>query len=253
MTVTWIDDSWELHDVLLDFVEVEGTHSGENLAKHMLQSLIELDLVEMVSAQYTKIHHIYAYHIPQFITVTADNMSNNTTLLDNIVKSIKTSQDTAIAKSDDALVDKLSELDPQRSMIHCLPHVIHLAVMALLDSLDAVSEKDAAPVGDVDEFDLMTEDEAERIGVPPGANNNVIVDDCNDEVDMSSVIAKVRKDFESVECDVTKFVSQRFARSPNSPVQHPRGLQSTKMLLATSGTAFHRRIRMENRTLMLRF
>ena len=131
MTVTWIDDSWELHDVLLDFVEVEGAHSGENLAKHMLQSLIELDLVKMVSAQYTKIHHIYAYRIPQFIMVTADNASNNTTLLDNIVKSIKTSQDTAIAKSDDALADKLSELDPQRSMICCLPHVIHFVTGVL--------------------------------------------------------------------------------------------------------------------------
>ena len=51
MTVMWIDDNWELHEVLLDFIEIEGAHTGENMAEYMLASLIDMDLVDMVSAR----------------------------------------------------------------------------------------------------------------------------------------------------------------------------------------------------------
>jgi hypothetical protein len=137
--------------------------------------------------------HECAYHSLQFITVTADNASNNSTLLDNLINNIKVTRDAAVTRSDHVLADKLNELDPERSMIRCLAHVIHLTVMALLVSLDAVSETDAMKAGDVDDFNLMTEDEAERVGVPDGAEGTVIVDDCDDEVDTGSVVAKVCK------------------------------------------------------------
>lgn len=130
----------------------------------------------------------------QFISVTADNASNNATLLDSLIKNIKTARDAAVARSDDALADKLDELDPGRSTIRCLAHVIHLAVMALLVSVDAVGDEDVAPPdNETDKFELMTEGEAERIGVPQGVEDNVIVDDYDDGVEARSVVAKVRR------------------------------------------------------------
>jgi hypothetical protein len=197
MTVMWIDDDWELHEVLLDFIEIEGAHTGENMAKYMLESLIDMDLVDMVSACESKYTLSTCLLYMQFISVTADNASNNATLLDSLIKNIKTARDAAVARSDDALADKLDELDPGRSTIRCLAHVIHLAVMALLVSVDAVNDEDAAPPDDeTDKFELMTEGEAERIGVPQGAEDNVIVDDDDDDVEARSVVAKVRK----IEC-----------------------------------------------------
>jgi hypothetical protein len=56
MTVMWIDDNWELHEVLLDFIELEGSHTGENMAKYMLDSLIDMDIVETVSTWCTKMY-----------------------------------------------------------------------------------------------------------------------------------------------------------------------------------------------------
>lgn len=63
MTVMWIDDNWELHEVLLDFIELEGAHTGENMAKYMLESLIEMDLVDMVSACKSNTLYRHAYCI----------------------------------------------------------------------------------------------------------------------------------------------------------------------------------------------
>ena len=39
ITIHWISNEWELKNLLLDFVQLEGTHSGENLATVFLQSL----------------------------------------------------------------------------------------------------------------------------------------------------------------------------------------------------------------------
>lgn len=41
ITAHYIDADWKLHDVLLDFIHLEGSHSGENLATVFLKCLEE--------------------------------------------------------------------------------------------------------------------------------------------------------------------------------------------------------------------
>jgi hypothetical protein len=39
ITAHWITNEWELKNILLDFIKLEGPHSGENLKTVFLQSL----------------------------------------------------------------------------------------------------------------------------------------------------------------------------------------------------------------------
>lgn len=62
----WIDRDWNLHDELLGFRRVEGTHTGKNLAGYVEEILEEFDLHKRISA------------------FTADNASNNRTLYEQV-------------------------------------------------------------------------------------------------------------------------------------------------------------------------
>ena len=54
ITVHFINKSWELQQLTLDFIEIEGSHKGENLAKELIQIL---ELYDIASKVY-KIYHI---------------------------------------------------------------------------------------------------------------------------------------------------------------------------------------------------
>ncbi|KAF8312175.1 uncharacterized protein EI90DRAFT_2952038, partial [Cantharellus anzutake] len=45
ITCTWVDKEWVLHETLLDFVEIKGAHSGENLGHTVYATLKEMVLV----------------------------------------------------------------------------------------------------------------------------------------------------------------------------------------------------------------
>jgi len=49
ITCHYIDANWKLHDVLLDFIHLEGSHSGENLASVFLKCLEEKKIFTKVS------------------------------------------------------------------------------------------------------------------------------------------------------------------------------------------------------------
>jgi hypothetical protein len=49
ITIHWISNEWELKNLLLDFIQLEGTHSGENLATVFLQSLEDFGISTKVS------------------------------------------------------------------------------------------------------------------------------------------------------------------------------------------------------------
>ncbi|CAG8603612.1 465_t:CDS:2, partial [Gigaspora rosea] len=57
ITIHFIDESWSLQQRLLNFVELEGVHSGKNIANKFIKMIIR---------------------------ITTDNASNNNTMLDNI-------------------------------------------------------------------------------------------------------------------------------------------------------------------------
>lgn len=113
--------------------------------------------------------------------MAADNASNNATTVQNLTQLI-----TGLAAT------ITSRWDGTKAQIRCLPHIIHLAVMALLKNIKAIPED--TPTDDFDTSD-MTEEDAEAIA-PDGPGREIEQDDASDTVDASvdlqSAIAKVR-------------------------------------------------------------
>jgi hypothetical protein len=60
----WITPDFDKREVVLDFMEIQGAHSGENLADSLLTMIHELDIA------------------PKLLTITGDNAGNNGTLCD---------------------------------------------------------------------------------------------------------------------------------------------------------------------------
>lgn len=69
ITVHWIDDSWKLHNILLDFVSVPGIHTGERLAQEFTEVL------ELWNLRY------------KILGITLDSASNNAKMTDYLEES----------------------------------------------------------------------------------------------------------------------------------------------------------------------
>ncbi|KAG8921767.1 hypothetical protein FRC01_014904 [Tulasnella sp. 417] len=162
---SFITEDWILEEVLLDFVEMHGAHDGKNMANCLNGKVTELGLLSKI------------------IALAADNASNNGTLVSEFSKIVG-----SVASSSGIEV----RWDGSKGQIRCLPHVIHLAVMALLLGVKAI------PANTEDtEFDseLMSEEEAGRLSLENNTeaflnNKEAEVDSL---VDLGSAIAKLRK------------------------------------------------------------
>ena len=49
ITCHFIDDDWNLRDILVDFVNLEGFHSGENMASAFVKCLLKKKILTKVS------------------------------------------------------------------------------------------------------------------------------------------------------------------------------------------------------------
>ena len=49
ITAHWIDRDWRLRAELIEFMVVQGSHTGENFAKILVKSLEELGITNKVS------------------------------------------------------------------------------------------------------------------------------------------------------------------------------------------------------------
>jgi len=49
ITAHWISEDWELKNLLLDFIKLEGPHSSDNIPEGFLKSLSEYNLLNKVS------------------------------------------------------------------------------------------------------------------------------------------------------------------------------------------------------------
>ncbi|GBC36498.1 zinc finger BED domain-containing protein RICESLEEPER 2-like [Rhizophagus irregularis DAOM 181602=DAOM 197198] len=104
ITAHWISDEWELKNILLDFVKLEGSHSGKNIKEFFLKSLKDFGIM-------TKI-----------LGITTDNASNNNTFLEEV---------------SNELAEKNIEFDNVNQHVRCLAHIINLAAQEALKSLKA--------------------------------------------------------------------------------------------------------------------
>ena len=117
--------------------------------------------------------------------MTADNASNNGTLVQTLTTLIN--EDRMVAASS-LEWDDSEEMDPERAIIRCLAHVIHLAVMDMLIVLKAVKKKDVRLTYNID---VMTEAEAEALGGGDDKVEKEAMGLQEEDVDLSSAIQKV--------------------------------------------------------------
>lgn len=75
VTAHYIDDSWSLKSTILDFKKVIGKHSGKNMAEHLVKILTEYTLS------------------PKLLCITADNASNNNTLMTSLAEELDENED----------------------------------------------------------------------------------------------------------------------------------------------------------------
>ncbi|KAJ5742343.1 hypothetical protein N7533_011752 [Penicillium manginii] len=106
----WLTDEFEYRERLLEFAELQGSHSGENLAIAVENMLIELSLED------------------KLISITGDNASNNEAMASELYFSLSDRP-----RVEDAMQAPLYRgLD---SYIRCLAHVLNLIVKDILRNL----------------------------------------------------------------------------------------------------------------------
>ncbi|KAF5366386.1 hypothetical protein D9758_009749 [Tetrapyrgos nigripes] len=151
----YVDNKGKLVEVLIDFRELVGEHSGANMAEAVWDTLEKFGITARV------------------IAFMMDNATNNDTLVENFGQMC----------TENGIL--FSEKDAR---LRCLPHTIHLAALKLLEAIGAVSthsgqesyqDSAIAPVGR--EFD----DEA--VSLEDGIDNEP------DNVAMKSAVGKLRK------------------------------------------------------------
>ena len=106
----WLTEDFEYKEALLEYAEIEGPKSGENMGAIVLQLLDELDLER------------------KLLSITADNASNNETLIDEVETGLR--EQFLHTESSNAL-----RFRGQDSYIRCLAHVLNLIVKEILKTL----------------------------------------------------------------------------------------------------------------------
>jgi hypothetical protein len=106
----WLTKEFEYRERVLEFTELQGTHSGENLANTVENILVELSLEH------------------KLISITGDNATNNEAMASELYFSLSDR-----SKEQDANTAPLYRgLD---SYIRCLAHVLNLIVKDILRAL----------------------------------------------------------------------------------------------------------------------
>jgi hypothetical protein len=123
----WISPEFEKRDELLEFTEINGPHSGENLAEVVLKMLDELDIA------------------PKLLTITGDNAGNNGTLYDSLHDQLLKKYDN---DDDRFRIRPLMRFRGRQSFIPCLAHILNLICKDVLASLKAGSAREAKAILD---------------------------------------------------------------------------------------------------------
>ncbi|KAK9364368.1 hypothetical protein V1509DRAFT_643760, partial [Lipomyces kononenkoae] len=100
----WLTEDFEYKESVLEFEELVGVHSGDNMAQMVLDVLKELDLTK------------------KLIAVTADNASNNGTFVETLGLMLEEEGDDVRFRG-------------REDFISCLAHVLNLIVKDILKSL----------------------------------------------------------------------------------------------------------------------
>jgi hypothetical protein len=118
----WMSSTFQQHRACIEFVEITGNHSGENLA-NIVATVLE------------------RFHISdKVMTITADNASNNDTLHRFLFQRLCQRYDEYLA---DTIIREGTMKFTQNSQIRCFAHILNLVMKRVLRSLNASSHREA--------------------------------------------------------------------------------------------------------------
>lgn len=124
----WLTADFEYKERVLEFTELCGIHSGENMAQLVQEMLTEL-----------QIEH-------KLLTITADNAANNETLMSELYFSLK---DTLPADGNASADKEDLRFLGVDSYVRCLAHVLHLITSNILSELKVGDHKTANEMCDL--------------------------------------------------------------------------------------------------------
>ncbi|GBC12853.2 zinc finger BED domain-containing protein RICESLEEPER 2-like [Rhizophagus irregularis DAOM 181602=DAOM 197198] len=108
ITVHFIDNSWKLQQITLDFIELEGSHTGKNIAEELITVLNLYGISKKINS------------------ITTNNASNNDTMFSYL---------ELWAKDNDI------DFSENNQQCRCFAHVVNLAVQAALKELKPEIDK----------------------------------------------------------------------------------------------------------------
>ena len=132
ITAHWIDARFKLHEALLAFDHVTGSHTGYQLANVVFAVVEKFDICN------------------KLFCITADNASNNDKMFESLASLLK--------------ANYAVDWDPIAMHVRCMNHTINLAVQAFLRKLKVIKAKPIEPnstfneepnedTGDVEDLD----------------------------------------------------------------------------------------------------
>jgi hypothetical protein len=123
----WMSSAFQQYRACIEFVEIEGSHSGENLARIVARVLERFHISDKV------------------ITITADNASNNDTLHRYLYQKLSQRYDGYLSET---IIREGTMKLTHNSQIRCFAHILNLDMKTILRSLRASSHKEACDLLD---------------------------------------------------------------------------------------------------------
>jgi hypothetical protein len=123
MNLTWLGPDMQQHRACIDFTQIDGKHSGENLAILVFKAL--------------KKHNV----LQKLLTVTADNADNNDTCVRHLHRMMAQRYDDHLCE--DPIREGSMRFKGEESQIRCFAHILHLIVEDFLDALGSSTHKNA--------------------------------------------------------------------------------------------------------------
>ena len=108
----YITKAGQLEELLIDFCEMDGAHTGANMAEATWDTLTRFGLENWVSE--VKISCMYFMLTAQIMAFMTDNASNNNTLVEGVVE---------LAKNQGI------HLNATQIRLRCMPHTVHLMAL----------------------------------------------------------------------------------------------------------------------------
>jgi hypothetical protein len=124
INIRWLDTNFKRHQHCIEFIEIKGTHSGENLAEIVLTAL----------KRFKCCHRLF--------TITGDNASNNDTLCAYLHELLLKEYDDYLEEF--PIRDQTMRFQGSASRIRCFAHILNLIVKAILAELGSSTQKQAS-------------------------------------------------------------------------------------------------------------